>query len=93
VTKKTKCVPLRLTVCGAAGTGESFIINMIVSYMRLMFDYNDVVNDFASTWMTELNVLGEKLHMFAGLDWRNMKKETTNSTLEKLQKKLQKRLQ
>jgi hypothetical protein len=32
---------------------------------------------------------GGTLHRFAGLDWRNMKKGMANSTMEKLQKKLQ----
>jgi hypothetical protein len=39
--------------------------------------------------MAASNVLGETLHRFASLDWRNMKKGMTNSTMEKLQKKLQ----
>jgi hypothetical protein len=87
--QKSKFVPLRLTVRGAAGTGKSFIINTIVSYMRHMFDDNDVVHVVAPTGMSAFNALGETLHRFAGLDWRNMKKGTTSSTMEKLQKKLQ----
>jgi hypothetical protein len=82
-------VPLRLTVRGAAGTGKSFIINTIVRYMRRIFDDNDVVHVVAPTGMAAFNVLRETLHRFAGLDWRNMKKGMTNSTMEKLQKKLQ----
>jgi hypothetical protein len=69
--------------------GKSFIINTIVSYMRRMFDDNGVVHVVASTVMTSFNVLGETLDMFAGLDWRNTKKGMTNSTMEKLQNKLQ----
>jgi hypothetical protein len=84
-----KFVPLRLTVRGAAGTGKSFIINTIVIYMRRMCDDNDVVHVVAPTGMAALNVLGGELHRFTGLDWRNMKKGMTNSTMEKLQKKLQ----
>jgi hypothetical protein len=57
--QKSKFVPLRLTVRGAAGTGESVIINNIVSYMRRMFDDNDVVHVVAPTGMAECNVLGE----------------------------------
>jgi hypothetical protein len=55
-----------------------------------MFDDNDVVHVVAPTGMASLNVLGETLHRFAGLDWRNMKKGMTNSTMDKLQKKLKK---
>jgi hypothetical protein len=40
--------------------------------------------------MVAFNVLGETLHIFTGLDWCNMKKGMTNSTMEKLQNKLQK---
>jgi hypothetical protein len=86
--QNSKFVPLRLTVRGAAGTGKSFIINTIVSYMRCMFDDNDVVHVVAPNGMAAFNVLWETLHRFAGLDWRNMKKGMTNSTMEKLQKKL-----
>jgi hypothetical protein len=57
--------------------------------MRRIFDDNDVVHVVAPTRMAAFNVLGETLHRFVGLDWRNMKKGMTKSTMEKLQKKLQ----
>jgi hypothetical protein len=41
--KKGTFVPLRLTVKGAAGTGKSFMINTIVSYLWQIFDENHVV--------------------------------------------------
>jgi hypothetical protein len=56
--QNTTFVPLRLTVRGAAGTGKSFIINTIVSYMRHMFDDNDVVHVVALTGLISFNVLG-----------------------------------
>jgi hypothetical protein len=61
-------IPLRLTVRGAAGTGKSFIINTIVSYLRRMFDDNDVVHVLAPTGIAAFNVLEEKLHRFSGID-------------------------
>jgi hypothetical protein len=67
-------LPLRLMVRGAAGKGEHFIINTIVSYMRRMFDDNDVVHVVAPTGTAAFNFLGVTLHRFAGLDWQNMKK-------------------
>jgi hypothetical protein len=85
--QNTKFVPPRITVCGATGTWKSVIINIIVSYMRRVFDYNDVVHVVAPTGMAEFNVLVETLHGFAGLYWRNTKKGMTNSTMDKLQKK------
>jgi hypothetical protein len=87
--QNSKFVPLRLTVRGGAGTWKSFIINTIVSYMRCMFDDNYVIHVVAPTGIEAFNVLGETLHRFVGLDWRNMKKGMTNSTMEKFQKKLQ----
>jgi hypothetical protein len=39
--------------------------------------------------MASFNGMGGTLHIFVGLDWRNMKKGMTNSTMEKLQNKLQ----
>jgi hypothetical protein len=69
--------------------GGGVIINTIVIYMRRMFDDNDVVHVVATTWMAAFNVLVETLYRFEGLDWRNIKKGMKNSTMEKLQKKLQ----
>jgi hypothetical protein len=56
--QNSKFVPLRLTVRGATGMGKSFIIKTIVSYMRRMFDDNDMVHVLAPTGMATLNVLG-----------------------------------
>jgi hypothetical protein len=56
--QNSKFVPLRLTVRGAADTGKSVITNNIVTYMRLMFDDNDVVHVVAPTGMSAFNVVG-----------------------------------
>jgi hypothetical protein len=66
--KKDPFIPLRLTVRGAAGTGKSYIINTIVSYLCSMFDDNDVVHVLSPTGIAAFNVLGETLHRFAGID-------------------------
>jgi hypothetical protein len=87
--QKSIFLPLRLTGCGAAGTGKSFCINTIVSYMRRMFDDNDVVNVVAPTGMEVFNVIRGTLHRFVGLYWRNTKKVMTNRTMKKIRKKLQ----
>ena len=68
VREKEPFIPPRLTVRGAAGTGKSFIINTIVSYLRRMFDDNDVVHVLAPTGIAAFNVLGETIHRFAGID-------------------------
>jgi hypothetical protein len=43
----------------------------------------------APTGIAALNFLGGTLHRLAGLDWWNIEKGMTNSTMEKLHKKLQ----
>jgi hypothetical protein len=66
--KKDPFIPLMLTVRGAAGTEKSFIINTIVSYLRRMFGDNDVVHVLSPRGIAAFNVLGETLHIFAGID-------------------------
>jgi hypothetical protein len=66
--KKDPFIPLRLTVRCTAGTGKSYIINRIVSYLRRMFGDNDVVQVLAPTGITAFNVLGEILNRFSGID-------------------------
>jgi hypothetical protein len=68
VRQKDQFIPLRLTVRGAAGTGKSFIINTIVSYLRRMFGDNYVVHVLAPTGIAAFNVLGEALRRFSGID-------------------------
>jgi signal recognition particle GTPase len=66
--KKDPVIPLRLAMMGAAGTGKSYIINKIVSYLRRMFGDNNVVHVLSPTCIAAFNVLGETLHRFAGID-------------------------
>jgi pantothenate kinase-related protein Tda10 len=73
--EKDPFIPLRLTVRGADGTGKSFIINTIVSYLHRMFGDNDVVHVLAPTGIAAFNVLGETLHIFARIDWKIQEKE------------------
>jgi hypothetical protein len=68
---------------------KNFIINTIGSYLRQMFEDNDVFHVVAPTRMDAFNVLGETLHRFAGLDWQNMTKYMTKRTQEQQQRKLQ----
>jgi hypothetical protein len=66
--KNDPFIPLRLTMRGAAGTGKSFIINTIVSYLRRMFGSNDVVHVLSPIGIAAFNFLGETLHRFSGID-------------------------
>jgi hypothetical protein len=72
-----------------AGTGKSFIINTIGSYLRRIFGDNDVVHVLAPTGIAAFNVLGETLHRFAGIDWKNPRKGMSNCKVQDLQKRLQ----
>ena len=54
--------PLRATVNGFGGSGKSMVMNTIVSYMRKMFQYNDVIKIAAPTGTAAFNVGGETLH-------------------------------
>jgi hypothetical protein len=51
-----------------------------------MFDDNDVVHVVDPTGIAAFNVLGETLHIFAGLDWKTMTKYMTKRTQDQLQK-------
>jgi hypothetical protein len=53
-----------------------------------MCDDNDVVHFVVPTEMAAFNILGETLHMFTGLDWKNLKKEMTKRTQVTYQKGL-----
>jgi hypothetical protein len=74
---------------GAAGTGKSYIINTIVSYLRRMFGDNDVVHILAPPGIAAFNVLGETLHRFAGIDWKNPRKGMSYWKVQDIQKILQ----
>jgi hypothetical protein len=47
--KKGTFAPLQPTVKGSAGTGKSFITKTIVSYLRRLFDNNDLAHVMAPT--------------------------------------------
>jgi hypothetical protein len=54
-----------------------------------MFDDSDVVHVTAPSGMSAFNVFGETLDRFAGLDYRNTKKDMTQKTEQQLEKNLQ----
>lgn len=77
----TNFVPLRMTICGPGGCGKSVVINTIVTYMRKMFDCNDVVKIVAPTGTAAYNVGGETFHhmLNMGIQATNYKANTLSS--------------
>lgn len=58
--------PLRLVVNGSGGSGKSVVINTLITLMRRMFLYNDVVKIVAPTGTAAFNVKGETFHHLLG---------------------------
>ena len=54
--------PLRMIINGSGGSGKSVIVNTVVTYMRKMFNLNDVVKVAAPTGTAACNVGGETFH-------------------------------
>ena len=76
-------LPLRMIVCGTAGTGKSYLINAIVQCLR-----NKAIIT-GTTGMAAFNIGGETLHSVLQLPIRSTnKKELQGSSLQRLQIKL-----
>ncbi len=77
--------PLRMTICGMAGTGKSRLINTLVSIIRTMFQHNNTVHVGTPTGASAYNVGGRTIHSLFKLAYEMLTKI--------LQKKKSKRLQ
>lgn len=82
--------PLRITINGQGGSGKSVVINTIVTILRKMFGYNDVVRVVAPTGVAAYNVNGETFHHLfhmgvSGKEYKanNMPKTTRAKLIEK----------
>ena len=76
-------LPLRMIVCGTAGTGKSYPISAIVQCLA------DKVIVTGTTGMAAFNIYGETLHSVLQLPVRSTnKKELQGSSLQRLQVKL-----
>ena len=62
--------PLRITINGQGGSGKSVVINALVTALRKMFGYNDVVQVTAPTGAAAFNVNGTTLHHLFGITTR-----------------------
>ena len=63
--------PVRLTICGAAGSGKSHLINIIVNTFRTIFSRNDVVHIAAPTGCAANNVNGQTVHRLFKINCKN----------------------
>lgn len=73
--------PLRITVNGQGGSGKSVVINTLVTLLRQMFGFNDVVKVIAPTGVAAFNVNGETFHHFFHMGVSG--KEYTANTMTK----------
>ena len=63
--------PLRLTVRGMAGSGKSFVINIVRTALMRVFGRNDSITIAAPTGSAAFNIGGETLHRIAAINVRN----------------------
>ena len=70
--------PLRMTICGMAGTGKSRLINTLVSIIRRMFQYNNTVHVGTPTGASAYNVGGRTIHSLFKIGVRNADKELSD---------------
>ena len=59
--------PLRLTICGQAGSGKSVLIKTLVSVIRTMFSRNDCCYVCAPTGSAAYQAGGQTIHSLFGI--------------------------
>ena len=65
--------PLRLTICGEAGSGKSVLIHTIISMIRKILNITDSAVVLAPTGSAAFNAGGKTLHSFFGIRGQNDK--------------------
>ena len=76
--------PLRMTICGMAGTGKSRLINTLVSIIRTMFQHNNTVHVGTPTGASAYNVGGRTIHSLFKIGVRNADKELTEKEKQEI---------
>jgi hypothetical protein len=76
---------LQATVMGCEGTGKSFIINTIISIIRIMTQMNDTVKVGAPSGAAAYNVQGSTLHRLLGISVSRPEEKVAGTALENLQ--------
>jgi hypothetical protein len=70
---------------GCGGTGKSFIIDTIISFIRIMTQMNDTVKVEAPSGAAAYNVQGSTLHCLLGISVSRPEENFTGTALENLQ--------
>ena len=81
--------PLRLTVRGMAGTGKSFLLNLLSTIVRELFQSNAVDIKVAPTGTAAFNIDGETCHSAFGLKINKKTSDISKQTEKKLIERFQ----
>ena len=79
-----KFIPLRLTICGQAGSGKSVLIKTLVSILRKMFRRNDCCYVCAPTGSAAYQAGGQTIHSLFGIKSTNTSFQVTPTLQQKL---------
>jgi ATP-dependent DNA helicase PIF1 len=85
---KKKFKPLCLTVMGCGGTGKSVLINIVVGYIRKIFQSNNSVLVTAPTGAAAHNVGGQTIHREFKLKYKKQRNKLSNTAKKQLMEKL-----
>lgn len=77
---------MRLTICGASGTGKSHLIKTIVTAIRKIFRFDDAVHVSAPTGAAAFNVVGQTIHRLFGVHPLFPSKNPSAAKIEDLKK-------
>ena len=84
--------PLRLTIRGMAGTGKSFLLHLLSTIVREIFQSNAVDIKVAPTGTAAFNINGETCHSAFGIRVNDKAKELSKQKQKKMIDKFQKTL-
>ena len=80
--------PLRLTVCGEAGSGKSLMVQTLVAVLRTMFGTTDSVVVCGPTGSSAYCAGGRTIHSFFGLPMKSKFARLSDALRGRLMKKL-----
>jgi hypothetical protein len=80
----TEYKPLQTTVMGCGGTGNSVIINTIISIVQNMTQLNDLILVGAPTGATAFSVQGSTLHCLLGIKVEQPEEMLSKTTKENI---------
>ena len=73
-----------MTIVGAAGTGKSYVINMLVTLIRQLTNINDSVIVCGPTGAAAFNINGKTLHKECGINQFKMESDLTKDKRKEL---------